>query len=202
MLEFCGISKSFVLDWNFSRRWLWREMWRRVARKVSPIFEKRCCFLPPAFLVHSWTLKMEALCTSEMSEKVRHTTERHLPLCAFQIIQYRMSIKSRTISPNDKTIFKLTLKKTRTCISHWSRISSSYKFSALRSLEKSAAQLFIACCYFYDTSMTFCTYFLPLLILVRWSFQNQTTLGSKICGCHGGDYEEWYLQGCYAVWFL
>jgi hypothetical protein len=25
---------------------------------------------------------------------------------------------------------------------------------------------------------------------------------SKIWGFHGGDYEEWCLLGCYAVWFL
>jgi hypothetical protein len=24
----------------------------------------------------------------------------------------------------------------------------------------------------------------------------------KICGFHGGDYEEWCLLGCYAVWLL
>jgi hypothetical protein len=24
----------------------------------------------------------------------------------------------------------------------------------------------------------------------------------KIWGFHGGDYEEWYLLGCYAVWLL
>jgi hypothetical protein len=24
----------------------------------------------------------------------------------------------------------------------------------------------------------------------------------KIWGFHGGDYEEWCLLGCYAVWFL
>jgi hypothetical protein len=26
--------------------------------------------------------------------------------------------------------------------------------------------------------------------------------GCKIWGFHGGDYEEWCLLGCYAVWLL
>jgi hypothetical protein len=30
----------------------------------------------------------------------------------------------------------------------------------------------------------------------------ETVIIFKIGGFHGGDYEEWCLLGCYAVWFL
>jgi hypothetical protein len=36
----------------------------------------------------------------------------------------------------------------------------------------------------------------------KWNIKFQVKLEHKIWGFHGGDYEEWRLLGCYAVWLL
>jgi hypothetical protein len=45
-------------------------------------------------------------------------------------------------------------------------------------------------------------YVFPVEIKTKNDYRPRQVVNCKIWGFHGGDYEEWCLLGCYAVWLL